>query len=52
MKNEKAYLKKMMFDEIEEEKNQHRKPSKTKMGSKSKPISKKPQRKDKWDSLT
>ena len=52
MKNEKAYLKKMMFDEMEEEENQHRKSSKTKMGNKPKPISKKPQRKDKWDSLT
>jgi hypothetical protein len=51
MKNEKAYLKKMMFDDLEEE-TQHRKTSKTKMGSKPKPISKKPQRKDKWDSLT
>ena len=52
MKNEKAYLKKMMFDDLEEEENQHRKLSKTKMGNKPKPISKKPQRKDKWDSLT
>jgi hypothetical protein len=52
MKNEKAYLKKMMFDDLEEEENQHRKSSKVKMGSKPKAISKKPQRKDKWDSLT
>jgi len=52
MKNEKAYLKKMMFDDLEEEESQHRKTSKTKMGNKPKPISKKPQRKDKWDSLT
>ena len=52
MKNEKAYLKKMMFDAMEEEENQHRKPSKSKMGNKPKPISKKPQRKDKWDSLS
>jgi hypothetical protein len=52
MKNEKAYLKKMMFDDLEEEESQQRKTSKTKMGSKPKPISKKPQRKDKWDSLT
>ena len=52
MKNEKAYLKKMMFDDLEEEEIQHRKASKSKMGSKPKPISKKPQRKDKWDSLT
>jgi hypothetical protein len=52
MKNEKAYLKKMMFDEIEEEENQNRKSSKIKMGNKPKPISKKPQRKDKWDRLT
>lgn len=51
MKNEKAYLKKMMFDEIEEEKIQHRKVSKSKIGTKPKPILKKSQRKDKWDSL-
>ena len=52
MKNEKAYLKKMMFDEIEEEEIQHRKSSKTKMVSKPKPISKKPQLNDKLDILS
>ena len=52
MKNEKAYLKKMMFDDLEDETIQQRKASKNKMGNKPKPISKKPQRKDKWDSLS
>jgi hypothetical protein len=52
MKNEKAYLKKMMFEDLEEEENQQRKASKSKMGNKPKSISKKPQRKDKWDILS
>ena len=51
MKNEKAYLKKMMFDELLEEETQQRKASKNKIGIKPKTISKKPQRKDKWDSI-